>query len=136
MFKATHKITTFLLTLILFVASFTLNSCKDAPCPIHAQHKAQIESASQAVKDLDALDAFAEGMGLSTKVKDRFMALRSAVVDYHNHLCTCTNSNCQALAKTELAKCKELISKLDNAMQDQDMAKNIGRLLGMLFFLL
>ena len=136
MFKATHKISSFLLILFLFVTSFTLNSCKDAPCQLQARHKEQIEYASQAVKELGFLDYFGQGFGVSTKVKDRFMALRSAVVDYHNHLCSCSNSNCKAQAKTELQKCKEIIAQLDEAMESHDLAKSIGQIFGMLLFLL
>ena len=136
MFRAKHKISSFLLILFLFVTSFTLNSCKDSPCQIQAEHKEKIEYASQAVKELNVLDYLGQGAGLSTNVKDKFMALRNAVVDYHNHLSSCPNSNCRVLAETELPKCKEIVAQLDETMEAHDLATSIGKILAMLLLLL
>ena len=134
MYQLSRKIASALMMLVMAFAVLGLNSCKDSPCQVAASHKARLEAASHDVKNLGIGDYFLEGLGLS-KVENTMTALRSKAVAYRDHLSTCTNSNCEELAKTEVAELDKIIKTLDSDMETQKLFIEIGKLLGTLLVL-
>ncbi|MGN1308620.1 MAG: hypothetical protein ACI4XO_02125 [Akkermansia sp.] len=109
------KVSKFAGLIACLVSSLTLVSCSDEPCPIYNAHKQAIAQQVQVVNDLDAIDFFLQGAGLSNKVADSCKKLQEEVVAFRSHLQSCSSGFCRKRAEEEIGECNEVISKMEDA---------------------
>lgn len=106
--------------LTLFVTTGQL-SCDDGSCPTAARYEQSIRMKTDRFKELGFMDGVLAGFGLSSECQTRAADLRRDVEGYRDHLYTCQNSRCRAVAPEKVKQCNQTIDELRDLENTTDL---------------